>query len=171
MRRGPRCRGSGSRRGVCERFWPQPKRIEAIKEIWTKETAEYHGEFVNFPTMQTWPKPAQKPHPPIIVGGAFPHAARRAIRYGDGWVPIAGRTSYGDVNEYLPKFKQMVAKAGRSPDALPIALFGGTEDTNLLKRYRDMGVARVVTTLPPEPAEKTSAVLDRWAELIRTTNA
>ncbi len=121
--------------------------------------------------MMTWPKPAQKPYPPIIVGGAFPHAARRAIRYGDGWVPIAGRAPYGDVNEYLPKFKQMVAEAGRSPDALPITLFGGTEDADLLKRYQDMGVARIVTTLPPEPAEKTLPVLDHWGELIRRVNA
>ena len=141
------------------------ERIEAMKEIWTENTAEYHGEFVDFPRMMTWPKPVQKPHPPIIVGGAFPHAARRAIRYGDGWVPIAGRAPYGDVNEYLPKFKQMAAEAGRN--AVPITLFGGTEDADLLKRYRDMGVDRVVTTLPPEPAAKTLPVLDRWAELIR----
>ena len=66
---------------------------------------------------------------------------------------------------------QMVAEGGRDPDSMPITLFGGTEDAGLLKRYRDMGVARVVTTLPPEPAEKTLPVLDRWAELIRTVNS
>ena len=65
----------------------------------------------------------------------------------------------------------VVVEAGRSPDALPITLFGGTEDADLLKRYRGMGVERVVTTLPPEPAEKTLPVLDRWAELIRHVNA
>jgi hypothetical protein len=65
----------------------------------------------------------------------------------------------------------MAAEARRSPDALPITLFGGTEDADLLKRYRDMGVERVVTTLPPEPAEKTLPVLDRWVELIRHVNA
>jgi hypothetical protein len=65
----------------------------------------------------------------------------------------------------------MVAEAGRSPDALPITLFGGAENDDLLKQYRDMGVARVVTTLPPEPAEKTLPVLDRWAEVIRKVNA
>src|SRR5207237_714857 len=98
------------------RFKLMRERIEAMKEIWTKPKAEYHGDFVDFPTMMTWPKPAQKPYPPIIVGGAFPHAARRVIRYGDGWVPIAGRAPYGDVNEYLPKFKRMAAEAGRSPE-------------------------------------------------------
>ena len=65
------------------------EQIEAMKEIWTKTTAEYNGEIVKVPSMQTWPKPVQKPHPPILVGGAFPYAARRAIRYGDGWFPNA----------------------------------------------------------------------------------
>ena len=67
------------------------ERIEAMKTIWTQEEPEYHGEFVNFDKMKQWPKPKQKPHPPIIVGGAFPYAARRAIRYGDGWIPRADR--------------------------------------------------------------------------------
>jgi probable F420-dependent oxidoreductase len=66
------------------------ERIEAMKAIWTKSKAEYHGEFVNFDPMMTWPKPVQKPHPPVIVGGAFPYSARRAIRYGDGWIPSGG---------------------------------------------------------------------------------
>ena len=63
------------------------ERIEAMKTIWAEEEPEYHGEFVSFDKMKQWPKPFQKPHPPIIVGGAFPYAARRAIRYGDGWIP------------------------------------------------------------------------------------
>ena len=69
------------------RFKQMREQIEAMKAIWTKSEPEYHGEIVDFPKMRTWPKPVQKPHPPVIVGGAFPHSARRAIRYGDGWVP------------------------------------------------------------------------------------
>ena len=123
------------------RFKLMRERIQAMKEIWTQTKPKFAGELVKFDEMMQWPKPVQKPHPPIIVGGAFPHAARRAVRYGDGWVPIAGRAPYGDVNGYLPKFKQMVTEAGRDPAALPITLFGGTEDLDLLKRYRNMGVA------------------------------
>src|SRR5215216_5220221 len=67
------------------------ERVEAMKAIWTEEEPEYHGEFVAFDKMKQWPKPFQKPHPPIIVGGAFPYAARRAIRYGNGWIPRADR--------------------------------------------------------------------------------
>ena len=81
--------------------------IEAMKEIWTKEKAEYHGEFVYFDPMVARPKPVQKPHPPIHVGGAFPHGARRAIRYGDGWIPG------GDIREVLPKFRDMARDGSR----------------------------------------------------------
>jgi len=150
------------------RFQVMRERIEAMKAIWTEAKPEYHGEFVDFGTLMTWPKPVQKPHPPVIVGGAFPHAARRAVRYGDGWVPIAGRAS--DINDYLPKFKQMLAEAGRPPEAVPVTLFGAGEDADLLTRYRDMGVARVVVGLPPEPADKTLPALDRCAQLIRRVN-
>ena len=149
------------------RFKLMRERIEAMKAIWTETKAEYHGEFVDFGPMMAWPKPVQKPHPPIIVGGAFPHAARRAIRYGQGWVPIAGRAPYGDVGDFLPKFKEMAKDAGRDPASLPITLFGAAEDADLLQRYRDMGVARVVVSLPAEPADKTLPALDRWAGLIR----
>src|SRR4029077_3618733 len=61
--------------------------IAAMKEIWTKSEAEYHGELVDFPPMLSWPKPVKRPPPPVIVGGAFPYAARRALAYGDGWIP------------------------------------------------------------------------------------
>ncbi len=81
------------------RFKLVRERIEAMKAIWTEAKAEYHGEVVDFPEMMAWPKPVQKPHPPILVGGAFPNAARRAVRYGDGWAPIAGRGPDGDVDE------------------------------------------------------------------------
>src|SRR5208337_1958814 len=69
---------------------------EEMKAIWTKEKPEYHGEIVDFPPMMTWPKPVQKPHPPVIVGGAFRYAARRAIRYGDGIIPQASTAGSGE---------------------------------------------------------------------------
>jgi alkanesulfonate monooxygenase SsuD/methylene tetrahydromethanopterin reductase-like flavin-dependent oxidoreductase (luciferase family) len=150
------------------RFKKMREQIEAMKAIWTEAKPEYHGEIIDFPPMMTWPKPAQKPHPPVILGGAFPHAARRAIRYGDGWVPIAGR---GNIEDTIPLFKQMLAEAGRSLADVPITMFGVPPDADLVKRYRDMGVARVVAGCPPEKADKTLPLLDRWAALIRAVNA
>src|SRR5262249_19970075 len=92
------------------RFKLMRERIEAMKEIWTKSKAEYRGDMVNFPEMMTWPKPVQKPYPPILVGGGFPQAARRAIRYGDGWCPV-GRTG-SSLLEVLEKYRQMARDAG-----------------------------------------------------------
>ena len=124
------------------------ERIEAMKAIWTKSKPEYHGEFVNFDPMMTWPKPVQKPHPPVIVGGAFPQAARRAVRYGDGWIPLAGRG--GDVLETLPKFHEMLKAEGRTIESCPITMFNAPEDLDTLKRYRDAGVERVSVSVPAE---------------------
>jgi probable F420-dependent oxidoreductase len=151
------------------RFKLMRERIEAMKEIWTKTKAKYHGEMVDFPEMMAWPKPVQKPHPPILVGGAFPHAARRAVRYGDGWAPITGRGPDGDVEEYLPRFRQMLSEAGRDPQSVPVTLFGATEDADRLAHYRDQGIARVVVMLPSAKGDEILPILDRWAELIRRT--
>ena len=147
------------------------ERIEAMKQIWTKSKAEYHGEFVNFPEMMTWPKPVQKPYPPVIVGGAYPQAARRAVRYGDGWIPLAGRPGqYGDVFDFVPKFRAMLKEAGRTAESCPISLFNVQEDADLLKRYRDLGALRVSVSLPSATADATLPVLDRWAALMRQVN-
>jgi probable F420-dependent oxidoreductase len=151
------------------RFKRMREQIEAMRAIWTEAEPEYHGEIVDFPKMRTWPKPVQKPHPPVIVGGAFPYSARRAIRYGDGWVPNASRPSYADVTEYLPQFRQMAADAGRDPATVPVSIFGAPEDLDRLKRYRDQGIARVVVTLPSAKTDEILPALDRWAELIRQT--
>jgi probable F420-dependent oxidoreductase len=143
------------------------ERIEAMKRIWIEETPEYHGEFVNFAPMQTWPKPVQKPHVPVIVGGAFPYGARRAVRYGDGWIPGAGRTKHGDIDDTLPQFRQIAVAAGRDPASLPVTLFRVTEDADRLGQYRDLGVARVVISLPAAGSDQILPILDRWAPLMR----
>jgi probable F420-dependent oxidoreductase len=140
------------------------ERVEAMKAIWAEEEPEYHGEFVNFDKMKQWPKPFQKPHPPIIVGGAFPYAARRAVRYGDGWIP---RDDWLDRDgiEVLDKFRAMAKEAGRDPASLSISTFRVPDDLERLKRYRELGVDRVVFSLPAEKDDKIMPILDRWAEL------
>jgi probable F420-dependent oxidoreductase len=149
------------------RFKKMREQIEAMKEVWTKETAEYRGDIVNFTPMMTWPKPVQKPHPPVIVGGAFPWAARRAIRYGNGWIPIAGGGRYGDPLDYLPRFRQMAEEAGRDTRAVPVTLGGAPEDPDLLKRYGDFGVARVNFPIPPVKLDEVLPILDRLVDLKR----
>src|SRR5215472_1743077 len=148
------------------RFIKMREQIESMKEIWTKETAEYHGDIISFTAMQTGPKPVQQPHPPVILGGAFPWAARRAIRYGDGWIPIAG-TGRADPLDYLPRFRQMAEEAGRDPRSLPVTLGGAPEDADLLQRYRDLGVVRANFPVPPARADEILPRLDRLADLMR----
>ena len=149
------------------RFGLMQERVEAMKVIWTKSKPEYTGRFVKFPPMMTWPKPVQKPHPPVIVGGAFPFGARRALAYGDGWLPHARRPAYGEVLGMLPEFRKMAAEAGRAPDTVPITVFGVAEEADLIKRYRDAGVARIIFNLPAAKADEVLPVLDRCAALMR----
>ncbi len=146
------------------RFKRMRESIEAMKEIWTKSKAEYHGEFVNFDPIFAWPKPVQKPHPPIHVGGAFPQGARRAIRYGDGWIPVAGR---GDVGDVLPEFHKMAREAGRDPASMEITLFGISPEVEKVKRFADLGVSRIVTMLPSDNPDAAKAALDRCTDVMR----
>ncbi len=146
------------------------ERVEAMKAIWTQEIAEYHGDLVDFPPMRAWPKPVQSPYPPVIVGGAFPYGARRAIAYGDGWVPHGSRPQYGDVSAFLPQFQQMARDAGRDPASIPVTMFGVPADADKLKHYRDIGVSRVVVSLDSAQADVLLPALDRWADLARQVN-
>ena len=143
------------------------ERIDAMKEIWTKEEAEYHGEFVNFDPMVARPKPVQKPHPPVIVGGAFPQGARRALRYGDGWMPVAGGMREDELARQAQEFRRMAKEAGRAPASVSLSLYAAPENLDLLKRLRDQGVVRAVAALDSDKEDKILPVLDRWADLIR----
>src|ERR1700759_5751205 len=136
------------------------ERIEAMIEIWTKDEPSYEGEFVKFGPMSQWPKPFQKPYPPVIVGGAFPYSARRAIRYGDGWIPQAARGGYKEIADMFPDFRKMCGEAGRDPASLAITVWFPRKDPDLMKRYQDLGVERVVFNLESEPAEKIQPELD-----------
>ena len=146
------------------------ERIEAMKTIWAAEEPEYHGELVSFDKMKQWPKPRQTPHPPIIIGGAFPHAARRAIRYGDGWIPRDDWLERDGVG-ILDRFRDMAKEAGRDPASLPISLFRVPDRIERLRQYQDLGIDRVVFSLPAEKEDKILPILDRWADLKRQLGA
>jgi probable F420-dependent oxidoreductase len=138
------------------------ERIEAMKALWTASKAEYHGKHVDFDPAMTWPKPLQKPHPPIHVGGGWPHAARRAIAWGDGWTPIHG---FGDLAAKLPEFRKLAEDAGRDPASLEISIFGSPGKAAKIAPYRDAGAARAVLSLPPAPRDEILPLLDRYAGL------
>ena len=146
------------------RFALMRERVLAMKAIWTQSRPEFHGRFVDFPPMLSWPKPVQRPHPPIHVGGAYPHALRRAIEYADGWIPILGR---GPVIEQLPEIRAQLRAAGRDADRFEVTLFGVPPDADLLARARDAGVARCVLGLPSAMSDVVLPVLDQHSALLR----
>ncbi len=146
------------------RFELMRERVLAMKAIWTEDEAEYHGRYVDFDPMMAWPKPAQKPHPPVLVGGGFPHGARRAIDFGEGWMPIGGRDL--DIAELVPRFRQMAAEADREPDDLPVTAYGAKADADVVSRLGDAGVDRVVYGLPSAKADEVLPILDRHAALM-----
>jgi probable F420-dependent oxidoreductase len=142
------------------------ERIEAMKTIWANEEPEYHGEFVNFDKMKQWPKPWQKPHPPIIVGGGFPHAARRAVRYGNGWIPRDDWIERDGVG-VLEQFREMAKAGGRDPAELPISLFRVPENIERLRLYAKLGIDRVVFSLPAAKEDEVLPIIERWSKLKR----
>lgn len=150
------------------RFKLMEERVQAMREIWTKSKPEFSGTHVEFGPMMTWPKPIQKPLP-VIVGGMYPYGARRAVAFGDGWMPHASRLAYGesDILEHLPAFRDMARAAGRDPAAIPITTFGTPGEPDTLKRHRDAGVDRIVFSLASDDKDKTLATLDKLAEAMR----
>ena len=142
------------------------ERVEAMKEIWTQTKPEYHGEFVNFDPMMTWPKPVQKPHPPILIGGAFPYSARQAIRYGDGWMPQLTEKMQTPFAEQIPAFRRMAEEAGRDPATLSISVWGRQPNMEEIEGYEALSVERVCTSLESAKEDEILPVLDRWAPLI-----
>ena len=155
------------------RFELMQERIEAMKVIWTKSKPEYSGRFVNFPPMMTWPKPVQKPHPPVIVGGAFPYSVRAA----PSPTATAGcRTRAGPPIREVLRAAAGIPQDGRptpgaTPPALPITVFGVAQDADLIKKYRDAGVARIIFQLPAAKADEVLPLLDKCAGVIRQVNA
>ncbi|MFQ5472104.1 MAG: LLM class F420-dependent oxidoreductase [Dehalococcoidia bacterium] len=144
------------------RFKVLRERIEAMKAIWTEDEAEYHGEFVDFDPIWSWPKPVQKPHPPIYVGGDGAHTFKRVISYGDVWMPIPGRgqTPLGD---RIAELNRLASDAGRGP--IPVSVYGAMPKPEIINHYAEIGVERCVFWLPAVPKDEAIQQLDRYVEV------
>ena len=145
------------------------EKIEAMKRIWTEDEAAYHGRFVNFDPIWSWPKPVQKPHPPIILGGDSTWARQRVVDYCDGWMPIFGMG--GDLKERVEDLHARARKAGRDPKSISLTMFGAPADAEVAGFLEGLGFERLVLPLPPAEPEKVLPKLDRYAEFIRKFGA
>ncbi len=139
------------------------ERILAMKEIWTKDEAEFHGEFVNFDPIWSYPKPVQKPHPPIYLGVNTPGARQRIVDYCDGWFPIAARA--GDLAAGIADLRHRAEKAGRDPRSITVTLYGGNPEEGAIRQYERIGVERAVFPLPSANRDTVLPILDRLAKL------
>jgi probable F420-dependent oxidoreductase len=140
------------------------ERVEAMKAIWQNEEAEYHGELVSFDPIWSFPKPVQKPHPPVLLGGHGTKALERVVRYCDGWMPISLRA--GDLQKEIGELRTLAEKAGRDPRSISISVFWAQPDRETIDAYQAMGVERVILALPPAPAEKVLPILDHHSKLV-----
>ncbi|SFS92948.1 LLM class F420-dependent oxidoreductase [Saccharopolyspora flava] len=134
------------------------ERIKAMREIWTQETAEFHGEFVDFDPIYAWPKPVQDPHPPVYIGGESERSIARVAEFGDGWLPRGGTENLGDL------ISRVRDEAGKR---VPVTLFGAEDDAAKLARYAEDGVDRALLMLPTLPRDETLRALDELAALTR----
>lgn len=135
------------------------ERIEAMKAIWTEKAATYDGEFVSFDAIWSWPKPVQKPHPPILVGGNGPRTLERVVRYGDEWMPLPIRVE--GLGDRIRELQDRAAEAGRRP--IPVTLYGMRPDPALIEMAEKMGVHRCLFPLPPASADQNLPRLDKLA--------
>ena len=146
-----------------KRFKRLRESVEAMKAIWTEEEATYHGEFVNFDRIWSWPKPTQTPHPPVIVGGDGERTLERVIRYGDEWMPIGMRDT-SSLSARISELRTMAAEAGRGH--IPVGLFGHKAIKEDVENSAEMGVERIVFQVRSEESGKVLNRLDQLAELV-----
>jgi probable F420-dependent oxidoreductase len=137
------------------------EQVEAMKEIWTKDEAEYHGELVSFDRAWCWPKPVQQPHPPVLLGGNGPRTLQRVVRYADGWMP-----NRGDIATRVKELQRLAEEAGRSP--IPVTSYasirGGAAE---IERARDTGLHRLIWYVSADGRDAALSDLEQIAELIQ----
>lgn len=141
------------------------ERVLAMKAIWTQEEAEFHGEFVRFDKLWSYPKPVQRPHPPILMGGDGPTTFDRVVEYCDGWMPIGGRGAL-PVADRVAALRRRAERAGRDPASLSVSIWGAKPDRGAIEEMERAGVDRAIFNLPCAGADAVLPSLDAYTALI-----
>jgi probable F420-dependent oxidoreductase len=152
-----------------ERWTVLRERVAAMKAIWTQDEAAFEGTHVRFDPIWSWPKPVQKPHPPIVLGAHGPLAMKRVVDYCDGWIPIGVRA--GDLKAGIDALARTAREKGRDPRSIAISLYGAPGDPDALRQLRDMGVARAIFALPSKGRDDVLPLLDRYAAAMRNAGS
>jgi probable F420-dependent oxidoreductase len=146
------------------RFKLLREHVLAMKALWTEEEAAFHGDMVQFDPVWSYPKPVQKPHPPVILGGESRHTVRRVVEFCDGWFPRAG-SGFAPA-EAMSRLRQAATEAGRDMAGLSVSVFRAPAEEGALEDYAAAGITRAVLALPSAGRDEVQRLLDRYAALI-----
>ena len=142
--------------------WSQTREaVLVMKELWTKEEAEYHGTFYDFPPVRSFPKPSQQPHPPVLLGGSARNVLQRVVAWGDGWLPI--RVTPEEVKMGRASLEALAAAAGRDPSTIDITVFGQASDCDALQRFAEAGASRAIVRLSTTLSDAALTELEQMA--------
>ena len=145
--------------------WGQTREsILAMKELWTKDEAEFHGRFYDFPPVRSFPKPAQKPHPPILLGGFAANVFKRVAAWGDGWMPT--RITPEQIKAGRAAIEELAEAGGRDPGRFGVTVFGVDPDVDQIRRFEEAGADRAIVLLPTPVGESALSDLESLAEKV-----
>ncbi len=140
------------------------EKVLAMRAIWTEDEPEFHGEFVDFEPLWSWPKPIQPGGPKVLLGAQSKWAFDRVVDYCDGWMPIA---LMGGIDEGITSLRAACERAGRDFDSLHNAIFAAPADVDACRKLLEQGFAEFGFPLPSADRETILPILDRYAELAR----
>jgi probable F420-dependent oxidoreductase len=147
------------------RFRKMVEQVQALKTIWTQDEAEFHGDFVNFDALWSWPKPLQQPHPPIFLGGETSYTLQRVVDYCDGWLPRSRRPEL--ILQGIGELRERAAKAGRDMKTISVTASGAPENPKLVDSYREAGCDRCIFSLPSAERDTVLPLLDKYTSFIQ----
>ena len=151
--------------GDFQHRWGQTREaILAMKELWTKEEAEFHGRFYDFPPVKCSPKPVQKPHPPVYLGGFASNVFRRVVAWGDGWMPV--RVTEEQVKMGRATLDELAEAAGRDPNSIRLMACNVPADPDFIGRLEAAGADRVTVSLPAEAGDQVLAEMEKLAAAV-----
>ncbi len=129
--------------GDFPRRWTQTREaLDVMKTLWTEEEAGFHGRYYDFPPVRSYPKPVQKPHPPILIGGAAKNVLARVVDHADGWLP--NRITPQALTEARRELDRLAGEAGRDPASITISVYGQPPERDIVQPLFEAGADRVV---------------------------